>query len=109
MIIDTGSSRLELRRGDVVRLELTAGAAISCSAGSIWVTRDTDPADVVLEAGGKVGFDGAGVVLVQALEDARVAVVETEAAPLRLPVRAPLRLAPANGRLLASSVWPMAA
>lgn len=74
MIIDTGLSSLEMRRGDTLRLEDAHGATISCANGSVWVTRDGDSRDMILSAGQKARIDGPGMVVVQAFETSYVAV-----------------------------------
>ncbi|GAA4409418.1 DUF2917 domain-containing protein [Quisquiliibacterium transsilvanicum] len=91
MIIETGLSRLELRRGDTVRLDDAHGATVSCAAGSIWVTRDNDPADLILGAGDKVRIDGPGLVVIQAFEASRVAVASNALSLARDARRAPVR------------------
>jgi hypothetical protein len=74
MIIETGLSRLELRRGDTVRLDDAHGATVSCAAGCVWVTRDGDSRDLILGAGEKARIDGPGMVVIQAFETSRLAV-----------------------------------
>jgi hypothetical protein len=74
MIIETGLSSLELRRGDTVRLDDAHGATVSCATGSVWVTRDGDSRDMILSGGQKARIDGPGMVVIQAFETSHIAV-----------------------------------
>ena len=78
---------LELPRG-----ELTIG----CASGSLWLTLDHDPRDIVLEAGERIALDGRSRALAYALEDAvlEVAPVSARAAAKR-PAHWRLSLQPA--------------
>ncbi|HWS76073.1 MAG TPA: DUF2917 domain-containing protein [Quisquiliibacterium sp.] len=109
MIIETGLSRLEMRRGDTVRLDDAHGATVSCAAGTVWVTRDGDPADIVLSAGEKARIDGPGLVVIQAFETSRLAVASTAAALARDAGRTAMRSAPVRARLVPAAAAPMAA
>jgi len=104
MIIETGLSRLELRRGDTVRLDDAHGATVSCSAGSIWVTRDGDLADLVLGAGEKLRIDGPGMVVIQAFEASRLAVASNA-----LSLANDERRSPLHARVVPAATLPMAA
>lgn len=63
---------------------------LSCTAGSVWITREGDPDDVVLDAGASYGGAGRGLVVVEALEKAQISVSAsgtnemTEASPTAL-------------------------
>ena len=109
MIIETGLSRLELRRGDTVRLDDAHGATVSCAAGTVWVTRDGDPADIVLSAGQKARIDGPGLVVIQAFEASRVAVASVAVALARDESRGLARSAPVRARLVPAAAAPMPA
>lgn len=61
-----------LARGAILRIPEPAGARIDCLAGSLWVTQDNDPRDIMLEAGESCELSGRARVLVQALEPARL-------------------------------------
>lgn len=95
MIIESGISRMHLGRGELLRLYGAAGDTVACLGGSLWITRDGAPEDVVLSAGESMRIEGSGRVLVQAFEPARVAVgpvaaLGVPAAPA-VPVQARLR------------------
>ena len=55
MLIDTTRTRLLLERGQSTRLTDARQAHLASAAGTLWVTIDNDPRDIVLEAG--EGFD----------------------------------------------------
>jgi hypothetical protein len=59
-------------RGAILRIPDPAGSRIECLAGSLWVTQDNDPRDIMLEAGETCELSGRARVLVQALEAARI-------------------------------------
>ncbi|WP_437730932.1 drug/metabolite exporter YedA [Sorangium sp. So ce1335] len=47
---------------------------LSCTAGTVWITREGAPDDVVLEAGASYGGEGRGLLVVEALEPAQLEV-----------------------------------
>ena len=67
MMIATARTRMLLERGQSTRLTGAAAAHLASAAGTLWVTIDNDPRDIVLEAGD--GFDVASEapLLVEAL------------------------------------------
>lgn len=74
-------TRFLLHRGQSARLESPQAARLSSAAGTLWVTVDNDPRDVVLEAG--QGLDMAarsGALLVSALGGDAVLDVQPEGA-----------------------------
>jgi hypothetical protein len=68
--------RLQLRRDDLWKFQLRRGGSlpIQCVQGSIWITREGSPRDVVLPAGERYQVDGKGLVVVSAIRDAIVCV-----------------------------------
>ena len=78
---------LELPRGELL---------VGCTSGSLWLTLDHDPRDIVLEAGQRIALDGRRRALAYALEDA-VLEVGPASAPAAAggPVRWRLSLQPA--------------
>jgi uncharacterized protein (AIM24 family) len=67
--------RMKLRRDDLWKFELRHGEIpIRCEQGSVWITREGSPRDVVLPAGRKFNVDGNGLVIVSAMTDAVVSV-----------------------------------
>ncbi|WP_437314046.1 drug/metabolite exporter YedA [Sorangium sp. So ce385] len=74
------SSRIELGKGGLWTHRLRGGPLLlSCTAGSVWITREGEPNDVVLEAGASYGGEGRGLLVVEALEPAQIAVAAGEA------------------------------
>ncbi len=74
------SSRIELGKGGLWTHRLRGGPLLlSCTAGSVWLTREGEPDDVVLEAGASYGGEGRGLLVVEALEPAQIAVAAGEA------------------------------
>lgn len=55
MMIDTHRTRMLLERGQSTRLTEARAAHLASAAGTLWITIDNDPRDIVLEAG--EGFD----------------------------------------------------
>jgi hypothetical protein len=55
MLIDTARTRMLLERGQSTRLTDARQAHLASASGTLWVTIDNDPRDIVLEAG--EGFD----------------------------------------------------
>ena len=64
-----GSTRLG--KGSLARLASRRGERIECLSGTLWVTQDGDPRDVVLEAGESFEFDRSGRSIVSAFADSR--------------------------------------
>ncbi|AUX45535.1 uncharacterized protein SOCE26_070290 [Sorangium cellulosum] len=74
------SARIELGKGALWTHRLRGGPLLlNCTAGSVWVTREGDPDDVVLKAGSSYGGAGRGLLVVEALEPAQIAVAADEA------------------------------
>ncbi|RZT95294.1 DUF2917 domain-containing protein [Rivibacter subsaxonicus] len=88
------ASAATLRKGQLLALAGRSGLRIDCREGSLWITQDRDPVDVVLEAGQSHVLAGDERVLVQAL------------APARLVVRPPLRPAGAGWVARLQRRWP---
>ncbi|WP_441292316.1 drug/metabolite exporter YedA [Sorangium sp. KYC3313] len=73
-------SRIELGKGRLWTHRLRGGPLLlSCTAGAVWITREGAPEDVVLEAGSSYGGEGRGLLVVEALEPAQIAVARGEA------------------------------
>lgn len=51
-----------------------AGERIECCEGTLWVTQERDPRDIVLEAGEAFTLDRRGTAIVHALADARLSI-----------------------------------
>lgn len=87
-----------LLKGDLLRLAGRRGQRISSRRGTLWLTQDGDPDDIVLGPGESHTLDADGPVLIQALDRASVSVQPPT--PMRPGRRArwrgawPLRLSP---------------
>lgn len=62
-------------KGEILALAQPIGSEIACLKGSVWITHDGDPKDVVLEAGERHVVDRGTPMLVQGLADATVSVL----------------------------------
>jgi len=72
MHIELEANSLRLGRGQTLKLRNGAGGTICCQAGTLWVTEENQPRDVLLEAGACHRLSRHGVALVQALGEACV-------------------------------------
>ncbi|MGK4003152.1 drug/metabolite exporter YedA [Sorangium sp. So ce1036] len=99
-----GSSRIDLGKGALWTHRLRGGPLLlSCTAGSVWITREGEPDDVVLEAGSSYGGEGRGLLVVEALEPAQIAVAaEGAGRTARAAVRAALERARGSWLVLLS-------
>lgn len=74
-VVSAPAFQLSLRRDDLWRVELRGEALpIRCLSGSVWITREGSPDDVLLPAGGACELGGRGLALVGAVSDAEVSV-----------------------------------
>jgi len=75
-----------------------AGVGIECRSGSVWVTLDRDPRDIVLAPGERFEGTEHRRVLVSALEASCITVSDAQPAAMPLPAparrRSPWRLLP---------------
>lgn len=97
MIIDIDVSRLSLGAGERVRLPHAQGASVAVIAGRVWLTQEGDTRDILLTPGDSFEIAGPGLALVQALGEARIALLPPagRSAPIvrpRLPEARPFRL-----------------
>ncbi len=75
----------------ILRLRDRDGDRVECLDGSVWITQDGDPRDIVLDAGEAFTLDRRGTTLVYALANARVVVQAEGHAPARRPQGEALR------------------
>jgi len=73
MRIELEADTLRLGRGQTLKLRNGAGGTICCRSGTLWVTEENQPRDVLLEPGACHRLSQHGVALVQALGEAFVA------------------------------------
>jgi len=67
MLIDVPHTRLLLQRGQVSRLPGARATHLSSAAGTLWVTIDHDPRDIVLEPGQGFTVPSNALVTISAL------------------------------------------
>ncbi|MDC3961460.1 drug/metabolite exporter YedA [Polyangium jinanense] len=65
---------LDLAKGALWAQRLRGPFALACTSGSVWLTREGDPDDVVLSAGGCYRGADQGLVVVEALSRAHITV-----------------------------------
>ena len=65
-----------LARGRIRRVTRALGQRVECVSGTLWVTQDGDPRDIVLRAGDSFAFDHRGDALISALDDASFLLLE---------------------------------
>jgi hypothetical protein len=65
---------IDLRRGRIVRLPEGAGTTVTACAGTVWITEQDSPKDLVLTAGQSITLARPGLALVQAFRDASIVV-----------------------------------
>jgi len=74
------TTALPLAHKATMRIEDPAGLEITCTRGSLWLTLDNDPRDVILTAGtpgASFTTDRHSVAILYALEDSQLAVAST--------------------------------
>jgi hypothetical protein len=70
MRIELISTALRLSRGQVLKIVDGAGSTIHAGQGKVWVTEESRPVDVILEAGASYRLRQPGVAVIEALSDA---------------------------------------
>lgn len=73
MRIELEPGALRLVRGQTLKVTDALGSTIRCNEGSVWITEENVPRDVVLRPGGSYQLSRKGLALVHAFGDATVA------------------------------------
>jgi hypothetical protein len=73
MRIELQPGALRLARGQTLKVIDALGSTVRCAEGSVWITEENAPQDVVLEPGAAYRLSRPGLALVHALGDATVA------------------------------------
>jgi hypothetical protein len=97
MNIATQHLALRLPRRSIFSVPDAAGVEIACEDGSIWITLDNDPRDIVLEAGQSFINTDHRRATIYALENASVGLSEvslSDAPATGVPVRRPVSRRP---------------
>ena len=79
MNIELKQKDLCLKRRQVVKVRDGLGHSIVCDSGSVWVTQEGDPRDIVLGAGEAFTLDRRGTALVLAFEPGAISITNTQA------------------------------
>lgn len=64
--------RIDLQRGKFLRVRQGAGSTVTAHAGSVWITEQDNPHDVVLRPGQSFTLARKGLALVEAFSDASI-------------------------------------
>jgi hypothetical protein len=64
----------QMRRGETLVIDQPQGQAVICTEGALWITHDCEPADHVLEGGGRYSATCSTRMLVHAMSDAKIEV-----------------------------------
>jgi Protein of unknown function (DUF2917) len=71
MHTDLNLAATRLTRGQLHRLQDARGSLVLCLSGTLWLSQQGDPRDIVLEAGDERRIDQDGLSILSALSDAR--------------------------------------
>jgi hypothetical protein len=80
---DLNPAAIHLRKGEIRRLPNGQGRRIEALSGSLWVTIDNDPRDIVVAAGEGFSLDRSGDALISAMDDSRFVLLDPIGAPGR--------------------------
>ena len=86
MVFEIDSPRIPLAACGLARLRDAQATRIVCETGTVWITIDNDPRDIVLSSGQSFVVDRRAGVVIYALEDTSLCIVEPGA---RAAARAP--------------------
>lgn len=64
--------KIALQRGQFLRVVDGAGSTVTAQGGSVWITEEDSPRDVVLRPGQNLTLRRSGIALVEAFDDAAV-------------------------------------
>jgi hypothetical protein len=79
MKLELNQDGLCLKRNQLVTVRGGIGHAIVCDSGTVWVTQDGDPRDIILRAGESFTLDRSGPTLVQAFEPGAISITRPAA------------------------------
>ena len=75
MLYPTSQVEISLPRRHMLRLRDGVGVTLHVLAGTLWITQERDPEDVVLEPGQTFVLARQGQTVISALKNARVVIV----------------------------------
>lgn len=64
--------KIALQRGQYLRVVNGAGSTVTAHGGSVWITEQDSPRDVVLRPGQQLTLRRSGLALLEAFDDASV-------------------------------------
>ncbi len=73
MNVQLRSGNVQLARHGHVEVIDGRGASVRCVLGSLWLTQDGDPRDILLKPGDSFTLDRDGLAIIYATSDATVA------------------------------------
>lgn len=73
MTVELEASALRLGAGQTLRVRDAAGETICCREGSVWITEERNPRDVILGPGACYRLKNRGLALVYAFRDTALA------------------------------------
>ena len=74
MRVELQGGNLHLARGQTLRVRDGVGSTVCCRSGTLWVTEENRPRDILLGPGACHTLSQRGVALVQSLDEADVAI-----------------------------------
>lgn len=86
MNLELNHDALCLKPKQALKVHGGLGHSIVCHTGSVWVTQEGDPRDIILDAGESFTLDCAGLALVLAFEPSSVSIARPQAGATRLAV-----------------------
>ncbi|MGZ5088684.1 MAG: DUF2917 domain-containing protein [Usitatibacter sp.] len=72
MNLDAKRLLVDLKRRETFSVRSAEAIEVECLEGCLWITRDREFGDVILAAGEHIAVTAAGVMVVEALRDARI-------------------------------------
>ncbi|HJS76444.1 MAG TPA: DUF2917 domain-containing protein [Burkholderiales bacterium] len=64
--------KIDLPQGKLLRILGGAGSTVTAHAGSVWITEEANPRDVLLRPGQSLKLRRPGLALVEAISDAAI-------------------------------------
>lgn len=104
MNIDIDQDGLCLEAKQLVKVRGGLGHSIVCHSGSVWVTQEGDPRDVILAAGEAFTLDREGTALLLAFEPGAISIARPEARTRAARLAAFLKSALSGTRLARGAV-----
>lgn len=78
--VPAGGARINLSRGQLVRIQDGEGFRIRCHSGPLWITQEHDRRDIILQSGDAFILDRPGLTAAAALVDVEFAVEDPQKA-----------------------------